>query len=1018
MKVDPKAAAARAFVRSLNILLKFARLYGYEHVRTIEQLQTAWRELRTAIPMGTESGLLLGATNSQLLLDGVPLEGSPAEKQFAQLLSAAGLASIQFFATVTEEEIERFARAFPTGKAKPAELALQLKAALAGAHGIRINEICFVATDSRLKEASMAAQLAVASMGKDKDKFTDLLNDPHKLLELIAAAQGAKGDGAGTNGPGAGGSGTGAGGSGYAGPGVGGPDGGGPGGGLGPGLGPGPGGPGGGLGPGLGPGPGGPGSGLGPGLGPGPGGPGGGLGPGWGPGPGGSGGGLGPGWGPGPGGPSVSGTSGVAGTPGPWGGSTGNGGATLVSGVVAGLAGGSGGRAEPTEEELLGILGALTSFGNVSAGQGGMAAAGAFQTQVAQLPGRAQDTLKQALAALAAQAPDEQPDESVLVKLAEQLAIRFALERFEKGEVKVNAVRQMLDRMNQEIENLRKILGAHEDKMSDAGLLVETHREILDRQFWAAVPESGKRAVLLSGEAWCIPPRNVQSYVGELIEHGDIAEAISILQNYAACADSEEKDARKKTAMGLSEMAELYAKADPKLLSEALRHLGLRLNVEQDSELQGLVSGAFVRLSQEAATSRCFPAMEQALDLVLGVESQRPGVGRSLRAKMGIEDRIPEFVDEALRARQVAAGLTNVLRQLPQTTMEQLATRFNRCSLRDDAEHIANLAADLGEETLQYLRDTVRGGPINEAVEMAGLLSKLDPQSIMVYLPGRMKDFPRTSQDRVIRQISASGAPRRCQILLELLDHVDPLVMPLVIDEIGVAADRDALGKLLTIADGDLPPGSGDYLRVKAIEALGRIHAPESVNTLKRLVEAKKVFVWVHPQELRIAALQALQKLDADWVYDFLPKSGIDESDLELAPLDIPVTSKFVRHRRHTRVRLKKSVRAVCTNLKEGCSLEIKTASMTGGVATLSRHLSPGTQVQLRLQVGLRNLQATAMMRDSRAQDMAFEFVDMNLDERSKYRRMLAGNISKIPGKQGLAEKEVVPVPVGVPVSK
>src|SRR5258706_4157714 len=147
--------------------------------------------------------------------------------------------------------------------------------------------------------------------------------------------------------------------------------------------------------------------------------------------------------------------------------------------------------------------------------------------------------------------------------------------------------------------------------MSEAGLLVQSHREILDRQFWAAVPESGKRAVLLSEEAWCIPPRNVQSYVSELIEHGNIAEAVSILQNYAACADSEDADARKKTAVGLSEMAELYAKADPRLLSKALRHLGLRLSVEQDSELQGFVSAAFVRLSQEAAPSRNFPAMEQ-----------------------------------------------------------------------------------------------------------------------------------------------------------------------------------------------------------------------------------------------------------------------------------------------------------------------------------------------------------------------------------------------------------------------
>ena len=942
MKADPKATAGRAFVRSLNILLKFARLYGYEHIRTIEQLKTAWEELRTAIPLGTDAGLLLGATNAQLLLDGVPLEGAPAEKQFAQLLSAAGLASIQFFASVTEEEIGRFARAFPTGKAKPAELALQLKAALAGAQGIRINEVCFVATDSRLKEASAAAQLAAASFGGDQDQFRKLLNDPQKLLELIAAAQGSKGGG--VSGPGPGGPTPGGGDSGVAGPGGGS-----------------------------------------------------------------SSSGETDGWGTTSGtGPSASlwsaGGSGL--------GSVG----ALGAGLGAGKGRGSGGHGEPTEEEVYGILSALTSFGHIGTGQGGVAAAGAFQEQVSQLPGRAQDTLKQALANLAAQAPNAKLDESVIVQLAEHLAIRFALERFERGEVKVNAVRQMLDRMNQEIDNLRKILGAHEDKMSEAGVLAESHREILDRQFWAAVPESGKRAVLLSEEAWCIPARNVQSYVGELIKHGDIAEAISILQNYAACAESEEADARKKTAVGLSEMAELYAKADPKLLGEALRHLGLRLSVEQNAELQGVVSAAFVRLCQEAATSHCFPAMQQALDLVAGVESQRPGIARSLRGKMGIEERVPEFVEEALKARQVAAGLTDVLKMLPQTTMEQLSLRFNRCSLRDDSEHVANLAADLGEEGIQYLRSTVRGGPIAEAVEMAGLLSRLDPEAVMVFLPLRMKDFPRTSQDRVVRQISASGAARRCHILLELLDHVDALVTPLVIDEIGVAADREALGKLLTIADGDLPAGGGPYLRVKAIEALGRIQAPESASTLKRIVEAKKVFGWVHPQELRIAALQALERIEPDWVREHLPSSGIDKDDFTLAPLEIPVASKFVRQRRQKRVRLQKPIKAVSINLKENCSLEIKTASMNGGVATISRHLPPGTHVQLKLQIGMRSLQATALMRDYRAQDMAFEFVDMSLDERGKYRRLLAG--SEQFAVAAPAQSEPAPVPVGLAGSK
>src|ERR1700723_2371768 len=130
MKIDPHSASARAFVRSLNILLKFARLYGYDHVRTVEHLDIAWRELRTAIPSGVEGSLLLDATGNQLLLDGVPLDGAPAEKQFAQLLSAAGLASVQFFPSITEEELSLFAQAFPTGKAKPVELAEQLKATL------------------------------------------------------------------------------------------------------------------------------------------------------------------------------------------------------------------------------------------------------------------------------------------------------------------------------------------------------------------------------------------------------------------------------------------------------------------------------------------------------------------------------------------------------------------------------------------------------------------------------------------------------------------------------------------------------------------------------------------------------------------------------------------------------------------------------------------------------------------------------------------------------------------------
>jgi hypothetical protein len=63
-------------------------------------------------------------------------------------------------------------------------------------------------------------------------------------------------------------------------------------------------------------------------------------------------------------------------------------------------------------------------------------------------------------------------------------------------------------------------------------------------------------------------------------------------------------------------------------------------------------------------------------------------------------------------------------------------------------------------------------------------------------------------------------------------------------------------------------------------------------------------------------------------------------------------------------------------------------------------HLAPGTQVQLRLQVGLRHVQATALMRDYRAQDMSFEIVDMGMDERAKFRKLLLDNLAKEPGRK------------------
>src|ERR1700676_3237282 len=106
----PTAPNARAFVRSLNVLLKYARLYGLEHTRSALQFASAWDELLAAVNAAGQGGLLLGTSGSQLLLDGVPLESTPAERSFADLLTTAGVASICFTQRIERQEFADFVR--------------------------------------------------------------------------------------------------------------------------------------------------------------------------------------------------------------------------------------------------------------------------------------------------------------------------------------------------------------------------------------------------------------------------------------------------------------------------------------------------------------------------------------------------------------------------------------------------------------------------------------------------------------------------------------------------------------------------------------------------------------------------------------------------------------------------------------------------------------------------------------------------------------------------------------------
>ena len=150
-------------------------------------------------------GLLLGASGSQLLLDGMPTESTPAERSFADLLNAAGVASICFLPRVERDEFLRLTKAFTEMSSKAGSLGERLEHYFGKGtrSGIRVNEIRFVAEDAAFSEARVAAQLTAKTLGADAERVQDWFRNPEKMIQLIAAAEGAHG---GPAGPGAGGS--------------------------------------------------------------------------------------------------------------------------------------------------------------------------------------------------------------------------------------------------------------------------------------------------------------------------------------------------------------------------------------------------------------------------------------------------------------------------------------------------------------------------------------------------------------------------------------------------------------------------------------------------------------------------------------------------------------------------------------------------------------------------------------------------------------------------------------------
>ena len=876
-------------MHSLNILIKYARMYGYEHKRTEAQFEITWNELQQGLPKAGDSGFLLGVSDNKLLLDGIPLETGNSERSFANLLSAAGLASLHFSKEVTVEDFTRLVRAFTLAGSKATDVTKQIKDALTngGKSGtIRINEVKFVAADPLTGDVSVAAQIAAQTLGPE---FKQWLNDPQKLLQLIAAAEGANsgsgGSGAPTNGT-----------------------------------------------------------------------------------------------------PMVP----LGSAPNP------------VAGASAGAGTGvapawTGGTVPLQEQEVIQAIRLLTRFGQVH--EDPTVSQEVLTKELVETDPNTRLNLQQLLGSLAAQATAQQQDDTpLLMKAAEHMAIRFALERYQKGEIKVNAVHQMMEHMSRQMDSLRQILKLQEDKMSKAGILVESHADILDRMFWAEVPESGKKSVLLSHEAPCVPARNLRQFVEVLLDRDDKKAAAEILDNYYNCLGAKDAEPRRKTAIGLSQIADLYARLGGESMGGAIRKLSEQLSVEKEPELQSLLGAAFVRLSQEASAAKNYTAVNEVCGGMEMIAQNRPVLVNDLRPRVGVENRIPEFIEEALRNETFAADLLAILRRTVQSGAEHLADRFFRCMRRDECDRMVELVKEMGSPAMAQLREILRTGQPRQASAVVGLLSRLDVNTLLELLPQRLPEWNRFYHDIAVRQIAYGAAADRGRTLLELAEVLEPLVLPEAVDEIGMSGDLTATPPLVAMARPGDTASRSPFVQLKAIESLGRLRDAEAVAILREILEAKKTFGWVYHRELRIAAAQALSKTDPRYSSQILSDSGLEPNELAIAPLDLAPACPWVRQRRYERMVLSKTVAAVIGSSWGKSKILIRELSLGGGMGTKEDNLRIGSEAELEISLGMRTkIRAHVLLRRARVNEVGFEIVNTDLESRYRLRRILVEALNRAP---------------------
>ena len=346
-------------------------------------------------------------------------------------------------------------------------------------------------------------------------------------------------------------------------------------------------------------------------------------------------------------------------------------------------------------------------------------------------------------------------------------------------------------------------------------------------------------------------------------------------------------------------------------------------------------------------------------------------------------DRWMQLVDASLANRPLDPPLPRLLQRDPERLLDRLTLLLTEPRAADMVPAMARLLRAIGVPALTLLETRLFEARRQRASAAIRLLAAADPDRLLRGITRALASWEWNLQDLAVSELSrptnSVTAQSTAFVFSAILQDAHPLVVPMMIDQIGIGQEATAVPLLMEIAAGEHETLREQFVRIKAIEALGRLRAVEAIDLLRQLAAKREGLTFTEPGGLRAAAEDALALMEEG------PGSARARASYEPAP---PPLGNFVVPRRYARIPLESPLRAQISGPQMSVA-RIKTISLGGAYVESANRLSPGDSIQLEIRAGLRKIHFTAIVRNVGPNGNGVEFVHMKDEDRDRLRKLV-----------------------------